>query len=1044
MEVHSIESTNNVESNADTTKETKTVNSQSVNGTTDITESEKVKSDVASTDIDQQNLSDLKLPQTELSVTTTNGKTESITDLKSGSELVASNNKTENVIKVSEKDEFGAKADDKFSDSQVSDLKSSAQKLDSVVKDVAIKDISTLNPSEQKISDFSGTENMSTTSKEKSPRRESLSLDIKSKMVEESLATKHFYGNTGIPSSTDSTFHGLSNIEMGNKLAGHGKSTTVETSNTPAILPVGALKSSHSQHEPKSSKSEEHHIEKSSASSIASQQTSLAGGAPPSGMPHLPLPPNDKNNPHLIPIPSLPNPMMSSGMPMPAGMNLFPPHMMNPYFPMFDPRMAAAFQQQMFQRMPPLHPRFQQGQPQRAPRSRGPRGPRQSKSQQQSAHPPEVIRHHGRPPPLQDPPQLKIDPLPESMSSSLTSGMGKEQGGEPQHSSSSRSSTPRSQTSLTSPVTTPDNLLHVDGLPSSVISSLHQQQPPPAHSHGKIHIPPLPPGMMPPAHAYGKSDLPPGMLPMAAHSHAKIDMPHHPLGAAPPAHSHGHGPGSHTPGVSKIQESLPPPAHSMQATTTVKTTSLPVTSVAPTSKKEGTAVNANDTSTSLTTSAHTTESITPSIESGVSTVTPVSATPSTVSTTSTSSSTTSTSSGDNNDVMSSHHETMTTSTVVVTASQPLPAHAHPISQSIPLISGSEPLPAHVHPTSTTTVTSHVETSSVATTGPSTSTVLHSEISAPNETSTITVKQEPSVLTAACSMSAVSSVPVHSHSGPYVSLPGPVGSQPQGIPQNIGAPLSMPGNFPPMGPMHPGMAQPFMQPKVRGQRMSGSKQRGGAPEMPHGMPMMPPFGRFPQGMSMNPFFARMAMSPDMMALAQRMATSGPSVSEGDPGSGQQIPKLDPSQLEMLKNMNMRMRPPMGMRPGMAPRGMPPPPRYPGMSGPVPEGMPHRLPGMPPAPISAGQGTMPLTSPTSSIKSASESQSPHPAASPVAPSASPHSSLTGAGDKTPSPVPRSPANSDTTSVGSTPVKQEPLEQRIRACKSMFLHVILHSIS
>jgi hypothetical protein len=42
--------------------------------------------------------------------------------------------------------------------------------------------------------------------------------------------------------------------------------------------------------------------------------------------------------------------MMTPSMSMAPGMNLFPPHMMNPYFGgmMFDPRMAAAFQHPMF------------------------------------------------------------------------------------------------------------------------------------------------------------------------------------------------------------------------------------------------------------------------------------------------------------------------------------------------------------------------------------------------------------------------------------------------------------------------------------------------------------------------------------------------------------------------------------------------------------------------------------------------------------------------------------------------------------------------
>jgi hypothetical protein len=39
-------------------------------------------------------------------------------------------------------------------------------------------------------------------------------------------------------------------------------------------------------------------------------------------------------------------------------------------------------------------------------------------------------------------------------------------------------------------------------------------------------------------------------------------------------------------------------------------------------------------------------------------------------------------------------------------------------------------------------------------------------------------------------------------------------------------------------------------------------------------------------------------------------------------------------------------------------------------------------------------------------------------------------------TPSPIPRSPANSDTTSVGSTPIKQEPIEQRLTTCKFYFI--------
>jgi hypothetical protein len=100
--------------------------------------------------------------------------------------------------------------------------------------------------------------------------------------------------------------------------------------------------------------------------------------------------------------------------------------------------------------------------------------------------------------------------------------------------------------------------------------------------------------------------------------------------------------------------------------------------------------------------------------------------------------------------------------------------------------------------------------------------------------------------------------------------------------------------------------------------------------------------------------------------------------------------------------------------------------------------HRFPGMPQHPPStSGQTTtVSVTSPTSSIRSVqmSPSQSPHPSASPLAPSASPMSSRTG--DKTPSPIPRSPANSDTTSVGSTPIKQEPIEQRLTTCKFYFI--------
>jgi hypothetical protein len=61
------------------------------------------------------------------------------------------------------------------------------------------------------------------------------------------------------------------------------------------------------------------------------------------------------------------------------------------------------------------------GPPQRQPRSRGPRGPRQSKAHQQHL-PPEVMRHQGRPA-ASEPMQIKIDPLVENLTPASSSGI---------------------------------------------------------------------------------------------------------------------------------------------------------------------------------------------------------------------------------------------------------------------------------------------------------------------------------------------------------------------------------------------------------------------------------------------------------------------------------------------------------------------------------------------------------------------------------------------------------------------------------------------
>ena len=774
------------------------------------------------------------------------------------------------------------------------------------------------------------------------------------------------------------------------------------------------------------------------ADKVSVPSSSHSSSLPPSSVPHsLPMPPqahDNKSNPHLIPIPSLPNSMMSPGMAMPAGMNMFPPHLMNPYFPgmMFDPRMAAAFQHPMFRGMPPLHPRYQQTPPQRAPRSRGPRGPRQSKAHQQHL-PPEILRHHGRHP-ASDSAQIKIDPLLENPTAPHTSVGFTTTSHESSQASSSRSSTPRSHASMTSPVTTQaDGMPHLEpGIPTNMVHP-SSQQPPPAHSHGKLDIPPSLPGMMQMAHSYGKHDMPP-----------------HTLG-----------------GMSSTHESLPPPAHSFHPSmsaskSTVTTTSSPFTDT-PTVTTVTTTHSDNVPTTNVSASLKQ-----PSSSDGIPFL--AMSTSGSIPTSSHSVSVTST------DMSVQQDSAKVVSTGE--ASLPLPAHSHPMTSQKMTTSGGIPMPAHVHTMVSTnsnqmvTQTAPISSATTSTnvTSASHHTIPSSKSGAPEPervpsrglpTSRLPPSvsenqgQMPSNATTPMSMppNANTPMPMMSHATPMsmphnvstpMTMPNNV-STPMSMPHNAGTPMSMPGHFHQQGmvPMHPGMGLPFMQPgmRVRGPRMSSGKQRGPAPDMPAGM--MPQFGRFPPGFNpfMSPQIARMAMSQEMMALAQKMSAGGPTISEGEQGAGPPMPKfenLTPNQIEFIRAM--RMRPPFpqipGMRPGMPmpPRNMPPPPRYPGppMTSPTDAGA-HRLPAMPhPSASLSGQTPMPpLASPTSSIRSIPESQSPHPSASPIAPSASPMSSFTG--DKTPSPVPRSPANSDTTSVGSTPVKQEPTEHRFSSsCK------------
>lgn len=731
--------------------------------------------------------------------------------------------------------------------------------------------------------------------------------------------------------------------------------------------------------------------------------TTSGSASVPSSMPHLQMPHHDKNNPHLIPIPSLPNSMMNPAMAA-GGMNMFPPHMMNPYFMMSDPRFAAAFQQQMFRGMPPFNLRFPPQQPAtRGSRPRGPRGPRQNKSQQQhQSLPPEAMHHKNRPPPL-DSSHLKIDPLQDSIPS-LPGGSSKDHSNEPNPSSSSRSSTPRSQTSLASPVTTqPEGATHSDIMP---------QQPPPAHFHGKIEIPPLPPGMMPPAHSHGKTELPPGAVPIA-HSHGKTDLPPHLLGTV--SHSQGQrGLPSH------LTESLPPLAHSTQASTAVKT-NVPLASQKETVPVSSASISDSNVPSHSETSQTTNITTTTAASSVDVTFSPSLSTSKTVNLTSQHEPASSSS-------LDNVQQGNSSTAVTCPSTNPVSSHVNSITNVTTAGSETELISAQTSVTNSAGV-------------PSTSHIPMCDSSALKETPSITKQSTSSSMSSLESPSVAVSTSISDGSCPVTVKPSTVSESQvsSAVPSATTVPqmTSAPAHFSPMGPMHPAMAPHFMKQKGRGQRMPG-KQRGAAPEMPPGIPpgMMPPFGRFPHFMS--PQIARMAMSPEMMALAQKMVNSGPSVSEGESGSGPQMPKLDPNQLELLRNMNMRMRPPFGMRPGMPPfpRNMPPPPRYPGLSMALPtgsEGLPLRLPGT--QPPSSTSGSTALTSPTPSGRSASESQSPHQSASPVAPSASPHSSVTGMGDKTPSPVPRSPANSDTTSVGSTPIKQEPIEQRISACEFIF---------
>ncbi|CAC5360942.1 MLL3 [Mytilus coruscus] len=732
--------------------------------------------------------------------------------------------------------------------------------------------------------------------------------------------------------------------------------------------------------------------------------------------------------------------------------------MMNPYFPgmMFDPRMAAAFQHPMFRGMPPLHPRYQQTPPQRPPRSRGPRGPRQSKAHQQHL-PPEILRHHGRHP-ASDSAQIKIDPLlenPTAPHSSFTTSH------ETSQASSSRSSTPRSHTSMASPVTSQaDGMPHLEpGIPTNMVHP-SSQQPPPAHSHGKLDIPPPLPGMMPKAHSFGK-----------------LDMPPHTLGV-----------------MSSTHESLPPPAHSFHPSMsaskpTVTTTCSPFTD-APTLTTVITTHSDNVPTTNVSASL---KQPTSALSDGIPFLAMSSSGSLPIQTLSHSVTSTD---------MSVQQDSAKVS-VVSTAetSLPLPAHSHPMTAAKMATSGSIPMPAHVHTlvstntnqivTQTAPINSATTSTNVTSASHQTNQVVPSSKSGPVEPERVpsgglptsrlppsapdqnqrpmpsnasTPMSVPPNASTPMSMMSNASMPMSmshtttpmsmtANASTLMSMPHNV-STPMTMPHNVSTPMtmphnastqmSMPGHFHQQGmvPMHPGMpGLPFMQPgmRVRGPRMSSGKQRGPAPDMPAGM--MPQFGRFPPGFNpfMAPQIARMAMSQEMMALAQKMSAGGPTISEGEHGAGPQMPKfenLTPNQIELIRAM--RMRPPFtqipGMRPGMPmpPRNMPPPPRYPGL--PVTSSTDagaHRLPAMPHPPGSlSGQTSMPpLASPTSSVKSIPESQSPHPSASPIAPSASPMSSFTG--DKTPSPVPRSPANSDTTSIGSTPVKQEPVGHRFSDC-------------
>ena len=787
-------------------------------------------------------------------------------------------------------------------------------------------------------------------------------------------------------------------------LSGH------EHSHETSSLPTSNV-TSHSETNAKPSISprvSEGHLPVSSSDRISATSMSsinnFSGSVTSSAAHNVPMPPqaHEKSTPHLIPIPSLPtNSMMTPSMSMAPGMNLFPPHMMNPYFGgmMFDPRMAAAFQHPMFRGMPPLQPRYQQGPPQRQPRSRGPRGPRQSKALQQHL-PPEVMRHQGRPA-ASEPMQIKIDPLVENLTPASSSGISTNVS-ESSQATSSRSSTPRSQNSLTSPVTIAttqnENISHsvtdhagISNPVSSISTSVHQQsqQPPPAHSHGKL------------------------------------DMHQHSLGQP----------------VQPTNESLPPPAHSshpsLAMTKPLTTGHVTVSSITKSAESNTSASNIETTLSTAHQEKRIVSNIISSIKQEYTNV--VTSTPTEKSNTDTESSVASSVSHDNNtkvSITSSSHEVVT--------SMPMPAHAHHQTTTVAITTGSVPMPAHVHCAGSTIPGSTV------TQMPPTSTLVSSSV--------ITTTSNQSVTTVSSSKptSSVSDAP-HQQSGmPSLSLPMSAhGQHPGSIPSSASTHMPMPAHYHPqgMGPM-PGMTgPPFMQQnvRVRGQRMS--KQRGATPEMPPGMPpgMMPPFGRFPPGFNpfMSPQIARMAMSQEMMALAQKMSasssTAASSMSEGEqtgtPPSAPQMPKfegLTPNQMEHFIRA-MRMRPPQfALRPGMQqpPRGMPPPPRYPGLPMPSPtsvEAGGHRFPGMPQHPPStSGQTTtVSVTSPTSFIRSVqmSPSQSPHPSASPLAPSASPMSSRTG--DKTPSPIPRSPANSDTTSVGSTPIKQEPIEQRLTTC-------------